>query len=278
MPASSLPLAFSPVLMALLAGPASAQQVRGTVVAEGVAGERAPVEGARLELRDAVGEVLQEATSDSLGVFEFGGVPPGTLVLHVAHGGYLPFRTEPFALGDGESISLEVRLGREAIPLEPLVVTARVSASVGDFHRRRRGGGFGTYIDRDEVRARAASAATDLLRGVPGVRLHFVRWGVSPAIEMQGGFGPCQPGIFVDGLRMSGAAARNLNDYLTPERVEGVEVYASISTVPAQFQSGTCGVILFWTERGERGDGRPWSWWRTLIGAGTAIGLLLWLR
>jgi hypothetical protein len=68
-----------------------------------------------------------------------------------------------------------------------------------------------------------------------------------------------------------------LDDFLTPERIEGVEVYTSFSTAPAEFIYGTCGVILFWTRPGGREGGDPWSWRKVLIGLGVAVGLILWI-
>lgn len=262
--------------LALPGQPLRGQVLRGVVVGEGTSGEYRPLEGARVELTVGSTREVRVGTTDRMGAFTFGSVGSRTVRLRVVHPGYLPFEEARVAVADGEWVALEIRLGRVAIPLEPLVVTARLSAALGDFHSRRRRGGLGSYLTRDEVEARGAGATTDLLRGLPGVRLRATR-GSSPSVEMQGGFGPCQPGIFVDGLRMSGSAGAYLNDYLTPERIEGVEVYPSISTVPVQFQSGSCGAILFWTQRGDAGDGRPWSWWRMLLGVGTAVGLVLWI-
>jgi hypothetical protein len=82
----------------------------------------------------------------------------------------------------------------------------------------------------------------------------------------------------VDGLPAPQTAGSNLNDYLTPERIEGVEVFSSFSSVPVQFHSGMCGVILFWTRRGGREGGEPWDWKRMLLGFGIAVGLILWIR
>lgn len=268
------------MFVALLLGatPVRGQVARGVVLSDESSGTvRIPVEGAQVDLIGPTGDEVDTTTTDSLGVFVFAGLAPGIFGLRVSHVAYRPVETAPFEVGATEAVALEVRLGREAIPLEPLVVTARVSSTLADFHRRRGGAGHGTYLTRSDIETRGAGYTTDLLRGMPGIRLDFVRWGTGPRVEMQSGFGPCEPGIFVDGAEMAGSAAGSLNDFLTPDRIEGVEVYSSLSTVPAQFRVENCGAILFWTRRGDRGEGKPWSWWRLLVGVGSAVGLVLWL-
>ncbi len=269
--------------MVLVALPASGQIIGGVVVADedqaSPAGTeiRLPVAGAEVELLADGGRTARRAVTDSLGAFSFSELPAGRFGLRVSHADYLPFEAGDIDVRQEEAVSVEIRLAKEAVPLQPLIVTARVNAALAGFHERRTGSAFGTYLTREEVEARGAGFTTDLLRGLPGIRLKFVRWGVGPAIAMQGGFGVCEPTIFVDGVQLSASAGGSLNDFLTPARIEGVEVYSSISTVPAQFHTGTCGVILFWTQRGERGDGKPWGWLRMLLGVGVATGLMLWI-
>ena len=270
-------------LLALIVPPASAQVIRGVVVDDEVrvsatgAEIRTPVAGADLELLANGDPAGRRATTDSLGMFVLSLPQPGGFGLRVTHTAYLPFETDIIEVDQEESVSVEIRLGRNVIPLEPIVVRARINSALAGFHQRRTGSALGSYVTREEVEARGAGYTTDLLRGLPGIRLNFIRWGVGPAIEMQGGFGVCQPTIFVDGLQLPESAGGSLNDFLTPERIEGVEVYSSISTVPAQFHSGTCGVILFWTRRGAREGGEPWGWRRMLLGVGIAVGLMLWI-
>ncbi len=235
----------------------------------------APVAGAEVELL-LRGRRLGGATTDSLGRFMFQVPEAGRYRLRVRHPTYLPYEADSVQVGGGETVSVEVRLGRNVIPLEPLVVTARIRADMTGFRGRRQGAGLGTFLTREDIEARAAGRTTDLLRGVPGVTVQFQRWGVAPAILMRSGLGTCEPAIFVDGVVTPQYRGSRLDDYLTPDRIQGVEIYSSFSTAPVQYVSGTCGVILFWTQRGDRGDGAPWQWKRVLIGAGAALALMLW--
>lgn len=216
--------------------------------------------------------------TDSLGRFTLPVPGPGTYGFRVRHPSYVPYDAENVEVGAEETVVVVVRLGRNVIPLDPLIVTARVRSDATGFEGRRAGGGFGTFLTREEIEARAAGRTTDLLRGLPGVTVRFVRWGVGPAIEMRDGFGRCEPAIYVDGILAPQTQGSRVDDFLTPDRIEGVEVYTSFSTAPVQYIMGTCGVILFWTRRGERGEGEPWHWKRVIIGLGAAVALILWFK
>ena len=280
-----LPLAVLLTPLASVVPAAEAQVIQGIVV-EAEAGPtpagmaaRAPVAGATVELlTEGGGGGGPGTTTDSLGRFSLRVPGAGRYGLRVSHPGHRPFQTDSVEVGRGETVSVEVRLGRNVIPLEPLVVTARIPADITGFHRRRLGGGFGTFMTREEIEARAPGRTTELLRGMPGVTIRFERWGVGPTIEMRGGFGTCEPAIFVDGVLAPQYRGSRLDDFLTPDRIEGVEVYSSFSAAPVQYLAGTCGVILFWTRRGDRGNGEPWHWKRVLIGLGAAVALILWIR
>ncbi|MGD8277912.1 MAG: carboxypeptidase regulatory-like domain-containing protein [Gemmatimonadota bacterium] len=245
---------------------------RPTDVAEAVA----PIAGAEVDLLSGRTR-LRGTTTDSLGRFRLQVPVAGRYRLRVRHPTYVPYEADSVVVGNGETVSLEIRMGRNVIPLEPLVVTARIRADMTGFQARMQGAGHGTFITRADIEARGTTRTTDLLRGVAGVTIDFQRWGVSPAILMRSGLGTCEAAIFVDGVLAPQYRGSRLDDFLTPDRIEGVEIYSSFSAAPVQYISGTCGVILFWTRRGNREGGEPWHWKRVLIGAGAAIALILWI-
>lgn len=275
-----------PALLLALLGvavrPLGGQAIRGVVVETDSpdGGEATVVVGATVELLGTGERRNPAAITDSLGLFILVTPGPGTFGLRVTHPAYLASEAGGIEVGREETVSVEIRLGRNVIPLEPLVVTARVHALLAGFHERRTGGGSASFITRQEIETRGATRATDLLRGLPGVRLEFVRWGEGPRIIMQGGFGSCEPTIFLDGIEVtrSSGVGSSMNDYITPDRIEGMEVYSSFSTVPAQFRAGMCGVILVWTRQGAREGGEPWGWKRMMLGFALAVGLVLWIR
>jgi len=267
--------------LSLLAPPMEAQIIRGTVVDAEVTVQtdgseaKIPITGAEVELLTGGRMEGTRTLTDSMGLFQLSGLGVGVYRLRVSHPAYLPYETGNIEVGREEAVSVEIRLGRVVIPLEPLVVVARTNPTMAGFLERRNTGGFGTFLTREEIEARGTTRATDLLRGLPGIRIKFVRWGVGPTIEMQGSFGPCEPTIFVDGVHTPQLSGSALDDFLLVDRIDGVEVYSSFSSAPAQYLSGICGSILFWTRLGGNEGGEPWGWKRVLVGFGLAFGLIL---
>jgi hypothetical protein len=92
---------------------------------------------------------------------------------------------------------------------------------------------------------------------------------------MRGTGGLCQPAIFIDGTYTALAQNVTLDDMLSPQMIEGAEIYNSVAAAPTQYRTGTCGVVLFWTRRGSGEAGRPFRWREIAIGAAAAIGLIL---
>lgn len=68
------------------------------------------------------------------------------------------------------------------------------------------------------------------------------------------GGGPCPVQIFLDGRLITRGAVMEVpvDDLVTPEAVEGIEVYRGLSTVPPEFltPNSRCGVVAIWTRRG----------------------------
>ena len=70
------------------------------------------------------------------------------------------------------------------------------------------------------------------------------------AVVMRGIFSHrCTPNLFLDGMRMPLAGVNDLNSFLRPDDLVGVEIYPA-GTVPAQFDPGLtgCGSIVLWTK------------------------------
>lgn len=71
---------------------------------------------------------------------------------------------------------------------------------------------------------------------------------------MRGPFGDCVPHLFLDGAQLHSMSAADIDDWVKPEDVRGIEVYGD-AVAPAQFRSSwvmeSCGSIVIWT-RGVR--------------------------
>ncbi|MDQ3996308.1 MAG: hypothetical protein M3303_04755 [Gemmatimonadota bacterium] len=64
----------------------------------------------------------------------------------------------------------------DAMPteLEKVIVMARIATSRGrrrEFYERKSRGGWGSFIDREQIERRNAARMSDTLRTMPGVRL-----------------------------------------------------------------------------------------------------------
>jgi hypothetical protein len=256
---------------------ARAQVIHGTVVD---ASSQRPVIQADVTLLDSVSTALRRTATDSAGLFRLAPPGPGTYTLRAEHIGHAT-TTAMLTLQRTEEIQVELRMGVEAIPLEPLLVVTRRPERFGrltEFYDRleRRGrAGFGTFITRKEIEARFAIETTDLFRLIPGVTIGTQ----SRNVLMTRQAGGCAPAVYVDGMMLNRQGPAMLNDFVVPEMIEGIEVYrGAAGGAPVQYESrGGCGVILIWTRAGSP-DGRPFSWWRMAVGGALLAGLLLMAR
>jgi hypothetical protein len=134
--------------------------------------------------------------------------------------------------------------------------------------------GWGLFITREEIERRGARRISDLLYGLPDVRVvrrseleSTVRFGtelsrVNVGPLSQGDDGApqvvadvplrCAPLLYVDGMKFG--RADEVLDQVGPAEIEGIEVYRRSSEVPPEFGGiyARCGVILVWTRRWEQ--------------------------
>ena len=274
--ARALPGLLLAAALWLTAADTSGQGLRGRVVDE--AG-LAPVAQAQLEVVSADGRWQGSTQSDSAGLFRIVVPRADVYRVSVTHVAYVPWTSDTLRVGTAEMLLVEVRLGRTAIPLQPIVITARGHPRLAEFDERRLGRTFGRFLTREEVEARGSNRTSELLRTMPGILVQGVtrRGRTGPTgnlIVMRGGVGTCLASIFIDGVSTRQYPESTIDDMLSPGQIEGVEVYTSASAAPARYNEGTgCGVVLFWTRTGYDEEGRPWNW-KLLAAAAAAVGLI----
>lgn len=231
---------------------ASAGTVIGTVV-----GARAdsPVAGARISVRGRAGEASPApVVTDHDGRFRLAGVSPGARVFEVELPG-LPSTTFRADVRSDGPTELALRVETRLVPQPAIAV--RVTADgerdgkLAGFYRRR-ARGLGRFMDREEIENRRALEVSDLLRSMPGVVVTpgpgstgEVAMSRSSTLRAHRG---CRIVYFVDGIRVPPADGFR-PDELSPGDLAGIEVYRSVSEVPAIFlRTGEeCGVIALWT-------------------------------
>jgi hypothetical protein len=162
---------------------------------------------------------------------------------------------------------------RVALPtLKAVLDTVRITAArLADRHNSgfedRRHIGQGRYVTPEDIQRHRPRTMAEVLRMVPGVRIdRNVVQGMA-MYDSTGALVPqstvvdnkillrasvddwCYPAIYVNGHYMRDLDADDLDAWVRPSDLLGVEVYAGISA-PVQYQQGMtgCGSILIWTK------------------------------
>lgn len=260
--------------------PAGAQQyIRGRVV-DAVTG--LGLADAEVALVNAEGAVKSSVWSDSTGAFVLKPTIPGTYVLRVRRLGYQELTSREIPVRVGETVEVELSVSIHAFEHEPLVVVSRTADERASFLHpfyerldRYQRSGRGHFVTREDIERRGGVFTEHLVKNVPGVWVVPSRDGRGYDILMRG-VGTvyrCRPQIFLNGMRMIGAMS--LHDLVTPNMVEGIEVYRNPSQAPPEMvdPANKCGVIALWT----RADvGAPFTMARfaTLLGVIAAMVLV----
>jgi hypothetical protein len=212
----------------------------------------------RVPLRDAVvtaywqGRERVKIRTDSTGKVRICAPPERVIILRIS---YLEAESiiETTQLTLARITEITSVIDAPAIPLEPVVVTAfsRKLEVAGFYEREKRG--VGTFIGKKQIDAMNVQRTSDLLRKVPSARIipQSNRRNNAPA-NATVGRGGCRYAFLIDGSR---TLADFEMDYVAPGAIEGVEVYNSLSEVPALFRaiataeagSALCGVVVIWT-------------------------------
>ena len=193
----------------------------------------------------------QRTRTDATGHFQLRASRRDTLTVFLRHVGYEPMavtlRAEHLR---GDTVVL--RMDRTAQALEAVRIRGtdlRSPLGLGGFDERR-ARGIGTFVTREEIERRQTNRLSDVLRGRRGVTLvrtasggYGVRFGLASGRQRR-----CIPDLWIDGQRARGMEL----DDIPASTVEGIELYASIATVPFQFSTsgaGTerCGTIVVWS-------------------------------
>ena len=215
----------------------------GRVILEG----NAPGAGSRVEIAgtDAV------ATTNEKGEFTLRNLPSGSQLLVARHLGYAADAV-PVDLSSREPKTVTVRLPKWVNVMDPVVVTARRTASlerVGFARRQKSGAGY--FVGPDRLAQMRPNRVTDILRQVPGLRVSYGPDGEtvtsSRGVSTMSG-GACVQ-YYVDDMRWQSVMPGDVNSFVSGQEVVGVEVYQGAGT-PAQYTiggMGNCTTIVLWT-------------------------------
>lgn len=220
-------------------------RLHGVVVGTGtgtVAGR--PLAGAQ------VGIVGGPATrADDQGAWTLDKAPMGTRSLEVRAVGYYPVRQTVDVLEETASIRVELATFRSVLDTVKVLANYSRYSMLAEFRERSRTG-MGRYLTAADIMTGQPILTSDLFRSIPGVYLENGNSSSDPAVVMRGAFSDrCTPNLYVNGMVMPLAGVNDLNAFLRPDDIVGVEIY-QVGTVPAQFDPGMtgCGSIVVWTK------------------------------
>jgi hypothetical protein len=220
---------------------ASDGRIFGTVLtAEG----GRPVVGAKVAISGG-----PETRTNDRGEWTIIGAPYGTRVMEVRAIGFYPDRRPVNVIA--EAAPVRVKLSTMRAVLDTIKVSAsRVAYDASGFMNRRRAGN-GKFFTAQEIDVRGGVVTSDIFRSVPGLTVERDPNTGEPAISMRGPFGYCGPTVFLNGNRLPGIHAGDIDDIVSLKEVKGVEIYSEAS-VPGEFKDFTrmdsCGSIVIWTK------------------------------
>lgn len=245
----------------------ASREGRSAVLVQGVVVDRntgAPVRGADVD----VGPEHSAQITGQNGRFHFL-MSPGVHHLRITRIGYR-LLTDTLDLDRGTTARVRAEVVPEAVDLEPLVVmvSRRTLLERVGFYERQ-GTAIGTFLTRSDIESRQPRQFTDLVRTMPGVRAVPSNQYGDAVLRMRGN---CEPSLYIDGIRTLEGFSPDLA--LTPEHVEGIEVYRG-AQVPMAYSRNACGAVVVWTRSPEPDPGEGASAWAHLRNIGIMGGLFL---
>jgi hypothetical protein len=231
------------------AGPGTRQETRELAVLVGQvvsAATGAPIDGAVVS---SVGSGFG-AITDSTGNFNIPQAYAGTDTIEVRFIGYEPSRTE-ISLEAGETSRVTLLLSPTVLRVADLTVEVRRdrrSRKLAGFLERR-AKGFGMFFSPRDIQNRSPRLTSDLLRGLPGVRVTRIEHGRAQVFVGRGARADCPPAVYLDGVYQSGLQP----DDIPREDLGAMELYRGATDTPVEFMhttGRTCGAVVIWTPDG----------------------------
>jgi hypothetical protein len=185
-----------------------------------------------------------QTRTNSRGEFTITNAPPGTRMLEVRALGYFPVQRQVNVVNGAPPVQIALSTFKAVLD------TVRISASRlpfgpdnGGFQRRRRMG-LGNFITPADIIRFPVITTSDVFRRIPSVRQEMDERG-SKFLTIRG----CRPAIFLNGANMSFMDMDDIDTWVNPKDVAGIEVYSE-TTTPGEFQVGLsgCGAIVIWTK------------------------------
>jgi hypothetical protein len=193
-------------------------------------------------------------------------LPLGTRLVEIKAVGFYPERRAVNVTSDGQVVRSALSSFKAVLDTVRIRAARMQDRYASGFEERRRASG-GFFVTAQDIARKNPHQTADIFEGLRGLRLGFASDTllsdkmalVDPdslkttnrQILMRGVGGDlCAPAIFLNGQFVDRIDADDLDAWVTPREIAGIEIYSE-ATVPAQFQriGKACGSIVFWTKR-----------------------------
>ncbi len=234
-------------------------RLRGTVVA---AKDGRPLAGAQVGI---VGG--PQVRANARGEWTLTDAPSGTRTVEARAVGFYPQR-EIVDVVDGAA-DVHIAMPTLSSVLETMrVVSARNRQGTLRAFQERSRTGVGRFLNAQDIARHQPMTTSELFYIVPGVYVEVdpdttslfavgtrttgddVAISLGAMIVMRGTFTHrCIPAIYFNGMAMINLTTRDIDSFMRPEEIAGIEVYTA-EQAPAQFTNPVrgCGSIVFWTK------------------------------
>lgn len=237
-----------------------------------------PVAGATVSITPADGSGRAgpvNTLSDDDGRFSISGAEAGEWTLSVRRLGYMP-HTEPLALTDGQTTTVQVRLILVPQQLDAVAVVSEgvperygANSRMSEFYERR-ARGRGQFFTREQLDRVPNQRFYQLLSTTRGARVRLeadgsvratfarcsgpttLQTGISVAGIARGNSYQETPTaiVFLDGHKMGKETSRTLLGELRIADIEAVEIYNGPAELPLKAMGDACAAIFVWTRFG----------------------------
>lgn len=199
--------------------------------------------------------------ASSEGAYALVDLPAGTQTFDVRAIGYARTRLT-LDIRTGERRTVDITLdGMKAQELAPVNILGRGRQLDRTGFEDRHKAGIGQFITEEEIARRGVFDTEQALWNVLGARVlwdgheNVVRFTRPSGSGRSGGtFSTlCAPAFWVDGIPMARPVPgfpEDVNTFVKPRDIRGIEVYTSPSLAPAQYRRPDveCGVVMIWTK------------------------------
>ncbi len=202
-----------------------------------------PLAGAQISILDG-----PQTRTNARGEWTLTDAPPGTRMLEVRAVGYYPERRAVDIVDTVAPLKVALATFKSVLDTMKISATRTVDMNLVGFQERRRSS-VGRFLAPRDIAVRQPFVTSEIFRSVPGLFLDRTM-DAEEKVMMRGLFEDrCEPAIYINGQWMNGLTSGDLDGFIRPNDIAGIEVYMA-GQVPAQFQPGLggCGSLVFWTK------------------------------